>query len=117
MRPTKKEKNRMNKTEPRYAEHLELLKTSGQILSYAFEPFGLRLAEEKCYYHPDFLVVYEDRFEVHEVKAFNRKAGAPLIKDDAHVKIKVASTNFGFWTFKICWFDSNEGMWDYKTVK
>ena len=107
----------MNKTEAKYAEHLEHLKTSGQIISYAFEPFGLRLAEEKCYYHPDFMVVYEDRFEIHEVKAFNKKAGAPLIKDDALVKIKVASTQFGYWPFKICWFDSNEGMWDYKTLK
>ena len=117
MKPVKKEKHRMNKVETRYAEYLETLKATKQIVGYKFEPFGLRLAEEKCYYHPDFLVVYEDRFEIHEVKAFNKKAGAPLVKDDALVKVKVASANFGFWAFKICWFDTNEGMWDYKTLK
>ena len=41
MKPVKKEKHRMNKVETRYAEHLELLKATKQIINYSFEPFGL----------------------------------------------------------------------------
>ena len=108
---------RMNKTEAKYAEHLELLKSNGQIVRWDFEPFGLRLSEEKCFYHPDFFVTYQDRFEVHEVKAFNKKAGAPLLKDDALVKIKVASTQFSYWVFKIVWFDTQKGLWDARNLK
>ena len=117
MRPLRRESGKMNKTEARYAEHLELLKSNGQIINWQFEPFGLRLSTEKCFYHPDFFVTYNDVFEVHEVKAFNRKAKAPLVKDDSLVKIKVASTVFQYWVFKIVWFDVDKGLWDARTLK
>ena len=82
----------MNKTELGYANELESLKRSGEIIDYLFEPFGLRLASN-TFYHPDFLLVYQDRFEIHEVKGFWR--------DDARVKVKVAQEMFPWFIFKI----------------
>ena len=106
----------MNKTETKYASHLYDLFSKGEIVRYDFEPFGLRLAEEKCYYHPDFLVTYPDRFEIHEVKGFNRKLGKPIIMDDAMVKFKVAASYFDFWVFKIVWVTPDK-VWCSKTYK
>src|SRR5690606_23495423 len=73
---------KMNKTEERYAQHLELQKSAGLVLWYAFEPMNLRLGVN-CYYRIDFLVLMADHsLEVHEVKG--------KWEDDALVKIKVA---------------------------
>ncbi len=83
--------NPMNKTEARYAQLLELLKRSGEILDYTFESLKFKLAD-KTYYTPDFLVVYPEHFEIHEVKGFWR--------DDARVKIKVAAEQFPWFRFK-----------------
>jgi hypothetical protein len=81
----------MNKTEQLYAQKLELRKRAGEILDYKFEAVKLKLAD-KTYYTPDFLVVFPDHFEFHEVKGFWR--------DDARVKIKVANQLFPFVKFK-----------------
>ena len=117
----------MNKTETRYSEYLNMLKSltldvtdsNGEfekVLGWKFEPIGLKLAQEKCFYYPDFLVVFPDRFECHEVKAFNKKAGKPLMKDDALVKIKVASSEFHWFRFKITWYNPNMS-WCYREIK
>jgi hypothetical protein len=81
----------MNKTEAAYAQQLELMKRAGKIVDYYFESFKLIFAK-KTSYLPDFLVVYKDRFEFHEVKGFWR--------DDARVKIKVAAKMFPYFKFK-----------------
>ena len=73
----------MNKTETRYSEYLRILCMQRKIESWKFEPMGLKLAVEKCFYYPDFFVVYKDHFEFHEVKAYDKKKDAPLVKDDA----------------------------------
>ncbi|MBT9175690.1 MAG: hypothetical protein DDT22_01374 [candidate division WS2 bacterium] len=93
--------SRMNRVEARYCQQLELLKRAGEIVDYRFEPFGLKLAD-KTYYHPDFLVVHKDRFEIIEIKGFMR--------DDANVKIKVAAKEFP-------WFDFKLVHWNSKTKK
>ena len=107
----------MNKTEQKYAAHLYDLYESRGIVRYDFEPVGLRLAEEKCYYHPDFLVTYPDRFEIHEVKGFDRSRKRPRVEDDAMVKFKVASALFDFWVFRMVWFDTDKKEWDSKVYK
>lgn len=89
MKPLKP-KTKMNKTEAKYADLLERRKRNGEIIDYKFEPFRLILADNTTYC-PDFLVVLEDRFEIHEVKGFWR--------DDARVKIKVASRQFPWFLF------------------
>lgn len=86
----------MNKTEQRYADHLELLKTSGAILKYWFEAMNLRLADN-CFYRIDFLVLQSTgHLEVHEVKG-------GYITDDSLVKIKVAAETFPFRFVAIQW--------------
>lgn len=78
----------MNRTEAAYAEYLEQGRRDGLILWYAFDAVKFRLGE-KCWYSPDFLVIFMDGIvELHEVKGFWR--------DDARVKIKVAAERFPF---------------------
>ena len=112
MRPTGK-KNVMNKQESNYATHLRHLTETKQIVDYQYEPFGLRLAQHRCHYHPDFFVTFEDRFEVHEVKAYSKKTGKPRWEDDAIIKFKVAANLFPYWRFKIVYFNSVEQDWQY----
>lgn len=78
----------MNKTEARYAAHLESLKHAGEVLWYRFEGLKLRLADS-TFYTPDFAVMLADgQMEMHEVKGF--------WTDDARVKIKVAAEMYPF---------------------
>jgi hypothetical protein len=78
----------MNKTEARYAAHLEGLKQAGEILWFKFEGFKLRLADN-TFLTPDFSVMTADRsLQCHEVKGF--------WEDDARVKIKVAADMYPF---------------------
>ena len=78
----------MNKTEERYAEHLEQLKHAGEILWWKFEGIKLRLADN-TFLTVDFPVMLTDgTMEMHEVKGF--------WEDDARVKIKVAAALYPF---------------------
>ena len=52
----------MNGLEERYSKWLDSLMWEKRIVSWLFEPMGLKLAEEKCLYHPDFLVIQLDHF-------------------------------------------------------
>lgn len=91
----------MNKTEQRYAGHLEMMKYSGEILWYRFEGVKLRLAD-KTFYTPDFAVMAADGvMEMHEVKGF--------WTDDARVKIKVASDQYPFRFIALKY--SKQGWW------
>ena len=108
-------KGGMNRQEENYSSILKLLQAAGEVLDWRYEPFGLKLAEMRCYYHPDFLVVYQDHFEVHEVKGFNKQTRGPRYEDDAIVKIKVAAKIFPFWEFKLVWFDGSN--WQDRPIK
>jgi hypothetical protein len=78
----------MNKTEARYAEHLEQLMRAGEILWWKFEGVKLRLADN-TFLTPDFFVMTADRsLWCHEVKGH--------WEEDARVKIKVAAALFPF---------------------
>lgn len=81
----------MNKTEMEYARELELRKKAGEIVDWKYEPFSLKLAN-KTYYKPDFLLVFPDHFEIHEVKG-------TFIREDAIVKLKVAAKMFPWFKF------------------
>ena len=85
-------KSAQNKTEARYDDFLRLLKCAGEILDYRWDAINLRLGPD-VHYRPDFLVVYSDRFEIHEVKGFFR--------DDAKVKVRTAAALFPWWKFKV----------------
>lgn len=77
---------KMNRTESRYALHLEQQLRAGELLWFRFEGLKFRLAE-KTFYTPDFAVMRSTReLECHEVKGF--------WEDDARVKIKVVAGLF-----------------------
>ena len=78
----------MNKTEERYARHLDSLKLAGEVLWWKFEGIKLRLAEA-TFYTPDFAVIVDSHvMELHEVKGY--------WQDDAKVKIKMAASMYPF---------------------
>ena len=96
-------KTGMNGTEQKYAELLEHMKLAGDILDYKFEAVKFRLAKA-TYYTPDFMVIFPNHIEFHEVKGFWR--------DDARVKIKVASgmfPEFGFMAVQL-----KKKQWEYE---
>ncbi len=93
----------MNKTESRYAEHLQIKLLAGEILEWRFEPIRLKLAP-KTFYTPDFAVVMPfGRLELHDVKG-RLGSGPAGWTDDARVKIKVAAAKF-------YWFDFVGAAW------
>ncbi|MBW3636432.1 MAG: hypothetical protein KY445_08200 [Armatimonadetes bacterium] len=52
----------------------------------------MRLASNKCYYHPDFFTLKEGKLTAWEVKG-------PQFWDDAKVKLKVAAKEYPFIRF------------------
>ena len=79
---------RMNKTESRYADYLEMRRRSGEIVWFRFEGMKLRLADN-TFYTADFAVKTADgALEFHEVKGF--------MTDDGAVKLKVAAEQYPF---------------------
>lgn len=84
----------MNKTEAKYALHLEQLKAAGLIQWFEFEAHKIRLADG-TFYEPDFSILTQDGFlEEHEVKAYWKTIDGPHWEDDARVKIKVAAEHW-----------------------
>ncbi len=76
----------MNKTEARYAAHLDLCCNAGAVAWHRYEAVTFKLAPDTRY-TPDFLVMLPDgSLEAHEVKGF--------WEDDALVKIKCAAEMF-----------------------
>ena len=93
----------MTKLEGRYANKLDLLKHAGEIVDWRFEPLNFRLAK-RTWYKPDFLLIYLDRFEVHEVKGH--------WEDDARVKAKVAAELYPW--FHWVAVTAEKGIWRYE---
>lgn len=83
----------MNKTEAEYAARLHVLKLAGEIVDFRFEPMTLVLTKinRGVRYTPDFLVIFEDHFEFHEVKGF--------WEEDARRVMKVAAEMFPWFEF------------------
>lgn len=86
----------MNKTESAFAQWLEIEKRAGNITHYAFEEVKFKLAGDKCYYTPDFLM----QLASGQITFIDVKGGGP-VEDDAIVKIKVAAHQFPMfgWSF------------------
>lgn len=107
------EAGRMNKLEGRYAQHLELRRTAGEIRYYLFEAVKLRLAAA-TFWTPDFVVAMPDGaaypIELHEVKGH--------WEDDARVKIKVAAREFAslFRVVAVRW-DKGAKDWKFEEFK
>lgn len=81
-------KTKMNKLEANYGAYLDVLKHSGEVLWWRFQPLKLRLADGS-YFTPDFgVLTRSSMFELHETKGFWREA--------ARVRIKIAAELFPF---------------------
>lgn len=94
----------MNKTEARYAQHLEAQKAIGAIAWYRFEAITLKLAADTRY-TPDFFVMTNTgAFQAHEVKGFWR--------DDAKVKLKIAAAQYPLEFIAV--FAEKGGQWRYE---
>lgn len=111
------EAGKMNKLEAKYAAHLELRRTTGEIWEYRFEPMKLRLAPS-TFFDIDFLVRFGPTcadptrpydIELHEVKGH--------WEDDARVKMKVAATMFPWWTFRGVQWDKASKDWKFEEFK
>lgn len=111
------ETGKMNKLEAKYAAHLELRKTTGEILEWRFEPMKIRLAPS-TFFDIDFLVWFGPTWsdptapwliQLHEVKGH--------WEDDARVKMKVAATMFPWWTFRGVQWDKTAKDWKFEEFK
>jgi hypothetical protein len=98
----------MNKTEHRYAEHLEQLRHVGTVVDWQFEPISIKLAEDLRYI-PDFLVIKADgSMEIVDVKGTTKN-----IQDDSLVKIKMVADLWWFATVKFA-FPCTAVGWLYR---
>ena len=93
----------MNRTEAKYADLLEALRQSGEIIRYDFESEKLRIGKA-CFYTPDFRVqLASGEIQFHEVKGF--------WTDDARVKIKAAATSH---PYKFIAASLKRGQWQFE---
>lgn len=100
----------MNKTEERYANHLEGLKRVGLIAHWSFEPEKLRLGC-RCFLTPDFRVLGNTSLvEFHEVKG-RKSNGRPYYREDAMVKLRVAADRYRTRKFFVVWPGPERGTW------
>ena len=87
--PPKTKRAGMNKTEERFADHLDTWMTAGYISAWWFEPMSWKLADATRYM-PDFLTQHADgALHVYEVKA--AKGRDYMTTPDAWVKLKIAA--------------------------
>ncbi len=94
------EPGRMNKTETRYFNYLQMRQKAGEIAEIRFEAFKLRLAD-RTFYTPDFDVMLADgMLEFHEVKGY--------MEDDAAIKLKVVAELFQAFRFKLVRWIEND---------
>lgn len=113
LRKSKSGAQQMNKTEARYATLLEGLRLAGEIVDWQYEAITLKLGPD-CRYTPDFLVIVEASLDVHPKIEFHEVKGG-FTREDSLVKIKSASQQFPWFTFKLCRYQ--KGKWDIKGVK
>jgi len=84
----------MNGLESSWADELERQRLAGEIAWWSYEPVTLKLAEQRCTYKPDFMVMdCEGLIEFHETKGY--------FEDKAKVKMKVASDKFPMFVFRL----------------
>jgi hypothetical protein len=95
----------MNKTEARYAAHLEAEKLAGRVKWFCFESVKLKLAKNTHVTVDFFVLTGDDRLEAHDVKG-----ARVIVEDDALCKIKVAASLFP-WPFKFV-YPRKGGGWD-----
>lgn len=99
----------MNKTEQRYADHLEEQKLVGEVLWYAFEAVKLKLSD-RTHLTVDFFVMRRSG----ELEAHDVKGAKAIVTDDARVKMKIAAKAFP-WPFLFA-YPKKGGGWSVEVV-
>lgn len=95
----------MNKLESRYAQHLDILKLSGEVSNWWFEKVAIRIGE-RGFWHPDFLVhLSNGLIEFHDTKGH--------VKDDALVKAKAVAEQLPFGVVHVHW---KKGKWVFRRI-
>lgn len=113
LRHVKHESGVMNKTEARYAQHLDALIVAGDVAAWKFESVKIRLAK-RTWLTIDFFVWMPDgAVELHEVKG--RKGKRYFATEDSKLKVKVAAEEYPRWTVRIVW-PAKGGGWDQELI-
>lgn len=100
----------MNKTETRYAVHLEAERLAGRVLWWKFEGIKLRLATN-TFLTVDFAVmVASGVLEMRDVKG-----GADVVMDDARAKLKIAADIYPL-VFKVV-MPRKGGGWNEEVIR
>jgi hypothetical protein len=103
----------MNRTEERYAQHLEALRAAGEVLWWKFEGMKLRLAD-LTFITPDFVLMAADgRLEFHDCKG-----DKAIVEDDARAKTKIAADQFPC-VFKLVYPRKKKdgGGWEVEVIR
>lgn len=101
----------MNKTETRYAAHLDSEKHAGRVAWYMFEGIKLKLAPNTGI-TIDFAVMLADgRLQMHDVKG-----SRAIYTDDARAKTKIAAAMFPFAFFIAYPSKTRATGWDIEEV-
>ena len=97
----------MNKTETKYAAHLNTLIAAGSVHQWWFEAFKFRVAYNSCWLTVDFMVQLADgTIELHDVK------GGPT-EEDAAIKEKLIAQLFPFRLLEV---RLKRGVWEVTEI-
>lgn len=109
----KPQNEKLNKTEARYANHLEKLKMAGEVLWYRNHAFGLYF-EDGTRYTPDFMVMDKDGgITLIDCKAYYKNKGKAHIEPDSMLRMKRTAHEYWMFTVKATW--EVDGQWQEMT--
>lgn len=105
---------KMTGPEKTHQEILNMQIAAGEIISYRFEPWNFSLANNLSY-KPDFLVIFHDHFEIHEIKAgilnknekmfSGKNEYKPLMRgDECLTKLKIVAKEYPWFKVKLFWY-------------
>ncbi len=105
MKPYAPKPRKMNLTEKRYVDQLEMMRLNGEIVDWRYEPMRFKVGEG-AWYKPDFLIVLTNKFEIHEVKG-------GFIRTPAMVRFKAAMMLYPWFKWKMMQWKNGE----WKVIK
>lgn len=104
---------KLNKTEARYANHLERLKLAGEILWWRSHAFGLYF-EDGTRYTPDFVTMDKaGSITLIDVKAYYKNQKKVHIDTASMIRMKRTAHEYYFFTMKAVW--EKDGVWEEMT--
>jgi len=112
MKPILIQHDKMSGPERKHADNLAIWKAAGEVVDYVYEPFRFTLAD-KTTFCPDFLVVFSDHFEVHEVKAGTKDKATgrtvPFCRGDESItKLKICARLYPWFRWKLYWYGGRD---------